>query len=510
MDQVDQGRTIRPPRFGIVALLLFFVILRLLPLVLTNGQSGWHRDELDILDNARYLDWGYVSYPPLAPFMARVALTLVGLSIPGVRLFSSLAMVVGILLAARMTHDMGGGRWAQGIAGAAVLIMPVAMLAGVLFSYSSFDSMWWAIIAYLTLRLLASDDPRWWLGIGAAIGLAVMTKFTAAYLVAGLGLGVLLTPARRHLRSPWLWAGVALAVAIVLPNLVWQARHDFITWDFTQFIHARDIRIGRTSGYLPEQLVFSANPVTIPLWIAGLAFYFFSPRGKPYRLLGWMFLVPFVLFFLSQGRSYYIAPAYPILFAGGAVLVEPGLTTLSAVRGRVVRGLIWGAMAVGGLLFALIAFPIAPVNSPVWNWASEINEELKEEIGWPELVETVAGIYHALPVEQQATTGILAGNYGEAGAINLLGAAYDLPIAISGANTYWLRGFGNPAPRQVIALGYTASQASLAFESCTRVGRNDNRYGVPNEESREHGDIWLCGAARLPWPDLWKRLRTFG
>jgi 4-amino-4-deoxy-L-arabinose transferase-like glycosyltransferase len=206
----------------------------------------------------------------------------------------------------------------------------------VLYSYSSFDCLWWGLIAYLMIRLLTTDNPRWGLAIGAAIGLGMMTKYTISFLVVGLVIGVLLTPARRQLRSPWLWAGVALALLIVLPNLIWHVRHHFISWDFMQGIHARDVRIGRAEGYLPEQLVFSANPVTIPLWAGGLVF-FFSPMGKRFRVLGWMYLVPFVLFFFSQGRSYYIAPAYPMLFAGGAVLFEAWLARFSAARGRLVR-----------------------------------------------------------------------------------------------------------------------------------------------------------------------------
>ena len=507
---VNQTRKLQSILFGGTGLLLFLVVLRLLPLWITNGQSGWHRDELDMLDNARHLDWGFVSYPPLAPLLARLAWTLFGPSIPGVRLFSSLALAGTIILAARMAGGLGGGKSAQAIAAAAVLIAPIGMLAGVLYSYSSFDCLWWALIAYLMIRLLTTGNPRWWLAIGAVIGLGMMTKYTISYLVVGVVIGVLLTPARRQLRSPWLWAGVVLALLIVLPNLVWQVRHDFISWDFMQSIHARDVRNGRADGYLPEQLVFSANPVTIPLWAAGLVFFFLSPMGKRFRVLGWMYLVPFVLFFFSQGRSYYIAPAYPMLFAGGGVLFEEWLARLSAARGRLVRGVTGVAFTLGGLTFASIALPLAPVNSAWWNWASEINEELKEEIGWPELVATVAGIYDRLPPEQQARAGILTGNYGEAGALNLYGPAYGLPTAISGVNSYWLRGFGDPAPQTTIVLGYRASDVNLIFYSCELAGTNTNRYGVLNEESREHPDIWLCGAPRLPWAEMWTHLRGFG
>jgi len=280
--------------------------------------------------------------------------------------------------------------------------------------------------------------------------------------------------------------------------------------DFLKSIHARDVRIGRTEGYLVEQLVFATNAVTIPLWVTGLYFYFLAKIGRSYRLLGWMFLVPFVLLFVTQGRSYYIAPAYPMLLTGGAVVAEQWLTSLPVARAHVVQGVIWSAFAIGGTVFAVVALPVAPVNSRLWNVASEINGELKEEIGWPELVETVAGIYAALPTEEKPQTGILTGNYGELGAINLYGPAYGLPEVISGVSSYWLRGYGDPAPQTLIVLGLDSGQVAYLFESCQLAGRVTNRHGVMNEETTYHPVILLCRSPRRPWPEMWKRFKSFG
>jgi 4-amino-4-deoxy-L-arabinose transferase-like glycosyltransferase len=507
---MGKSRTWQAIVFSDLGVLILLALLRFVSLLLTNGQSGWHRDELDTLDNARHLAWGFVAYPPLAPFVARVALSIFGPSIPGVRLFSTLAQALSMILAGLMVRDLGGRRWAQVLAAVAVAIAPYALLGGALFHYSSFDYLWWVLAAYMTIRLLKSDDRRWWLGIGTVIGVGMMTKYTMAFLVAGIIVGVILTRTRLHLASPWLWGGVALCLLVVTPNLIWQIRHGFISWEFMQSIHARDVRVGRAQGYLIEQLVFAANPATIPLWVMGLYFYFFARPGRSYRLLGWMFLVPFVLFLVTQGRSYYLAPAYPMLFAGGAVVVEHWLISLPAVRARLVKGIIWGTLAIGGVVFAAIALPIAPVNSPLWDFASEINGELKEQIGWPELAETVAGIYADLPPEEKPLTGILTGNYGEAAAINLYGPAHGLPPAISGVNSYWLRGYGDPAPQTLIVLGIGAAKAKTLFESCTLAGMITNHFGVMNEETEDHPVILLCRGPRRAWPELWERLRSFG
>jgi 4-amino-4-deoxy-L-arabinose transferase-like glycosyltransferase len=427
-----------------------------------------------------------------------------------VRFFSTLAQAISMVLAGLMARELGGRRWAQVAAAIAVAVAPFALLEGVLFHYSSFDYLWWTLTAYLVVRLLKSDNPRWWLGIGAVIGLGLMTKYTMSFLVVGIVAGVLLTPVRRHLKSPWLWGGVALAFLIVLPNLIWQYQHNFIGLEFTSSIHTRDVRAGRSEGYLTEQFLFTTNIITVPLWISGLFFYLFSRIGRGFRLLGWMYVVPFLLFYFTQGRSYYMAPAYPMLFAGGAVMFQHWLEQLPARALRPVQGTILSLFLISGIVFAPLALPIAPVNSGVWNVVVNFNGELKEEIGWPELAQTVAGIYAGLPADVRSQTGIFASNYGEAGAINLYGPAYGLPEAISGMNSYWLRGYGNPPPQNLIVLGDDMGRSYALFDSCRIAGRITNPYGVKNEESTSHPTILFCSGLRHPWSEFWDNLQTFG
>jgi len=503
------GRSRTWPRLlsSSAGLLLLLALARLLLHGLTNGQYGFHRDELATLDDARHLAWGYVAYPPLTPFLARLALELFGSSLTGLRLFSALAQCLAMVLAGLMARELGGGRPAQLVAAVAAAIAPISLIQGSMFQYVSFDYLWWVLIAYLLIRLLKSDNPHWWLAIGAVIGLGMMTKYTIIFYVAGLVIGVLLTPARRYLASPWLWGGVACSLLIFLPNLIWQLQHDFISLEFLTSIHARDVQIGRTEGFLIEQLLVSTNIVTLPLWLAGLFYYFFTIAGRPYRLLGWLYLIPFILFLVAQGRSYYLAPAYPMLIAAGAVVWERWLAALSS---RTAWAASWAVLAVGSLLSGALALPIAPVNSGLWEVTREVHDDFAEQIGWPELVETVAAIYAALPETEQPQTAILAGNYGEAGAINLYGPAYNLPKAISGVNTYWLRGYGDPPPQTLIVLGFTRDQAGQFFASCELAGRVANRYQVENEETTDHPNIFICRGLRRPWPELWPQLRRFG
>ncbi len=507
---MEKARTWRAVVLSDLGILILLALALLVLHTLTNGQYGFHRDELATLDDARYLAWGYVAYPPVTPFIARVALELFGPSLVGVRFFCALAMSVALVLTGLMARELGGSRLAQIVAALAAAIAPAALSEGNFFQYISFDYLWWVLIAYLMIRLLKSENPRWWLGIGAVIGLGMMTKYTMAFFALGVAAGVMLTQNRRYLTSPWLWGGVALALLVFLPNMIWQAQHNFISLDFLSNIHARDVRIGRTGSYLVEQLFLAANLFTIPLWVAGLYFYFAAPAGKRYRPMGWMAVVPIALFLVTQGRGYYSAPAYPMLIAAGAVLGEQWLASLSAGKARLARGITYGALAVGGSLMAAVSLPLAPINSPWWDVASTVNDGFKESVGWPELTETIAGIYASLPAEEKAQAGILAGNYGEAGAINLYGPAYGLPEAISGINSYWLRGYGDPPPQTLVVVGFTRDDVERMFEACDLAGHTSNRYGVKNEETRDHPDIFVCRRLRLSWPDFWKRFRSFG
>ncbi|HEX6269605.1 MAG TPA: glycosyltransferase family 39 protein [Anaerolineales bacterium] len=492
-----------------INLLILLALGKFLLHLLTNDQYGFHRDELATLDDARFLAWGYVAYPPLTPFLARIQLELFGISLVGFRIFSSLAQSIAIVIAGLMARELGGSRRAQVLTAIAVGIAPMSLISGALFQYVSFDYLWWVLIAYFTIRLLKSDDPRWWLAIGLVIGVGMMTKYTILYLVAGLVGGILLTSYRRHLKSPWLWRGVGISLLIFLPNLIWQIQHSFVSLEFLFDIHARDIAIGRTEGFLPEQFVVSANLFTVPFWAGGIYFYFFRPEGKAYRPLGWMYVIPFVLFLVTQGRSYYLAPAYPMVIAAGAVVWENWLERLSTGKSRFVLTTTWVGLILGTAMGIALMLPVAPVKSGLWNIVSQVHDNFVEQIGWTELTESVAGIYAGLPAEEQSRTGILTGNYGEAGAINLYGPAYGLPEAISGVNSYWLRGYGNPPPERLIVLGFNRESVDKFFASCELAGHVTNQYGVENEETTYHPDIFLCKQPRYPWPDLWKMLRSF-
>jgi 4-amino-4-deoxy-L-arabinose transferase-like glycosyltransferase len=481
--------------------LLIAAALLLLLHTLTNGQYGFHRDELATLDDARHLAWGYVAYPPLTPFVGRIGLDLFGSAPAGVRLFTALAQAAVVVLGGLIARELGGGKAAQIMAALAVAASPVSMIEGHLFQYVSFDLLWQVLAAYFVIRLLESGDGRWWIGVGAAVGLGLMTRYTMVWFACGLTAGFFLTPARRLLKSRWLITGGAVALAICLPNILWQASHGFITYDFLRGIHARDIRIGRAAGFFSKQFLIPAAPLTIPLWIAGLFFYFRRPEGSRYRVLGWTFATTLLLFAVSRAREYYTAPLYPMLLAAGAVVASRWP--------RWGRGLAWSGVALSLGLGIAFLLPVAPVSSRWFAASLRVNGDLREEIGWHDLVERVANIRDALPPNERVGAGILTGNYGEAGAIDLYGPARGLPQALSRANSFWLRGYGEKPPATLIIVGLGPDFVNAHFANCDSAGTISNRFAVVNEETEYDKYLWICRGMRESWPVFWRKIRAW-
>ena len=490
-------------------ILLLMALCGILIHILLNGQYGFHRDELDVLMNARQLDWGYVAYPPFTPFIARIGLELFGESLRGLRVFSAIAQGIVMVLAGLMARDMGGRRSAQVLSALAVFIAPIALMAGTWIMYFAFDYLWWVLVAFFMVRLLVTDDARYWLGIGAGIGFGMMTKFTMAFWVIALVVALLITPARKYLRSKWLYLGAALAFLIYLPNCIWQLQHDFISLDFLTAIHERDVRWGRADDFLIEQLYGTTNPFSLPLWTFGLSLCLFGASMKRFRILGWMFIVTFLLFLLNQGRAYYVAPAYVMLLAAGCVGFETWLETRAEKIRRLGFGLLWGMQVIGSLIGIILMKPIAPINSPLCETTSGANEDVVEMIGWPDLTEQVAGIYQSLPENEKPRTVILTGNYGEAGALDLYGDPYNLPRIISGTNSLWYRGYGEPEPETVIVVGFEGAYASNFFRSCKYSGTVTNAYQIKNEETTYHTGLYVCRDPRRPWKDMWQEMQWF-
>ncbi len=477
-----------------------------------SGRYGFHRDELLSYSNAMHLDWCYVVYAPLTAWLARVELVAFGTDLVGYRFLPAVAVGLVSVLAGLMARAMGGGRRAMLVAAVAAGIAGPICFAGSFLSYMSFDILWWVLVAWATTRLLETEDARWWIAIGAGMGLGLLTKYTIAFFAVGLLGGMLLTPNRRYFRSGWFWCGVGVAFAMALPVIVWQFQHNFVALAWMQSIHARDVSRGVTNYFIPRQFWNTTNLATVPVWCAGLWFLFATPAGKPFRMLGWMYAVTLILFVVARGREYYIAPAYPMLMAAGAAWGERWVDSKSTYAQRRIKRTVLIGFTVSALAVFALTLPIAPIQSAWWRLADATtnHQSFSMEIGWPELVATVAKVRDSLPVEDRSVVGVLAADEGEAGAVNLYGRAYGLPAAISGMNSNWLRGYGNTPPQSVIAVGFKRGEVEKIFASCEAAAQLSSPYGIVNQTIGERNEVYVCRNIRVPWPEFWKGFQYYG
>lgn len=498
----------RRPRTAL-ALLLALALARLLLHLLLAGRYGFDRDELAFLSDAGRLAWGYVAYPPVTPFLAHASMQAFGDSLAAFRLPSALAQALATLLGGLIARELGGGRMAQAVAAIAVACAPFSMVSGTMLSYSGFDYLWWILAGWVLLKIanggVDGHAPRgWWLALGLVVGAGMMTRYTMLVCAIGIVAGVLATPLRRHLATPWPWCGAALSLLVFAPNAWWQWQHGFVYLDFVQHIHARDIRMGQTADFLPAQFAVGANPLTLPLWIAGLAWLAFAKDAVRARALAWWYGTALLLYWLADARNYYLAPAYPMLLAAGAVCLERGLGRLAPRAARLARVAVASGLAAAFATTAVFALPLAPIGSAFWQATLHLHPQFADRVGWPELVAQVAGVYHGLPAAERARTAIYASNYGEAGAIERYGPRYGLPPAISQVNSFWARGYGDPPPATVIVVGSDATQMRATQADCVVARRIRMPFGVENGESRTP-DIYVCRNLRFAWPQAWPR-----
>jgi len=298
------------------ALLAAIALASFIAHLLVAGNYGYFRDELYYMDAGRHLQAGYVDFPPFIAWLAAL-LEIFGDNLIALHTTTALAGACLIFLTGLMARELGGNRYAQGLAALGTAVALTFVATAGLYTMDVFDELWWALAAYTFIRLVKRDEPRLWLIFGLIAGIGLFTKLSMLFFGFGLVVGLLLTAQRRYFRTRWPWLGGAIALVFLVPYIAWQIPNGWPTIEF--WGHYGGIESGSSPlDFLLSQL-FTLNPLNLPLSIAGLVFYFRAPEGKPYRALGWAYVVLYALFTLTHAKSYFLAPAYPMLFAAGAV-----------------------------------------------------------------------------------------------------------------------------------------------------------------------------------------------
>ena len=497
-----------------------------------NNRYDYFRDEFDYISCGNHLAWGYVDQPPLIPFLIHICRAVLGDSLRSIRMIPALTSSLLVVQAAMLAREFGGRRFALLLSAITVVVAPQYLSNGSLLGTNCLEPNLWMGCAYFAILAIKRNDPRYWLWFGVVAGVGLQEKYSIALFGFGMVIGLLLTAQRRVFLSPWIWFGGLAAFLIFLPNLLWNIHNH---WPFVQLMHniredGRDVVFPLPQYFFQQMLLVS--PFTFPIWIRGLVVFFVSARFKPYRAFGWCYLVCFTVFFLLHGKTYYLAPVYPVLLAAGAVVVE---STIGGQKSETEEGatskprsarLAWLKPVIVTVLLASAAY-LAPVVVPILSpdaflayvkylpmklpvmehshARAALPQWYSDQFGWHEIVAETAKAYNQLSAAERPGCGIFAQDYGQAGAIDFFGRQYGLPPALSGHQTYWIWGPRGYSGNCLIVLDDNRERLEELFEHVEYVGTSDaNPYALEQQIP-----VFICRGAKFGtlekvWPQLKK------
>ncbi|RJP22649.1 MAG: phospholipid carrier-dependent glycosyltransferase [Candidatus Omnitrophota bacterium] len=506
-------RLSRKSFFRANAILIALAVVKIAIHFWVNTFDSIFRDELYYIACGNHLDFGYVDHPPFVALVAAVSRWLFGDSLFALRSFSAAAGAGMVVFAGLLVRQLGGGRFAEGLAALCVMIVPIYLGVHGFFSMNAFDQLFWLLGAYILVLIIQKESLGLWILFGVVMGIGLMNKISILFFGCGVFVGMLLTSNRRWLLSKRIWIAVAIAFLIFLPHILWQIVHGWPTLEFIRNASQyKNLPLAPMEFLLSQ--ILEIHPFLFPIWLAGLGWYLFSRAGKPFRLLGWIYITAVVILIVNKGKSYYLAPAYAMLFASGAIVIEHGIHRWGWNWLKPVLCLI---LIVGGIITAPMTLPIlAPESFSAYSQAIGISPSAGERhemgalpqlfadrYGWEEMAAVVASVYQTLTPEEQATCIIVAGNYGEAGAIDYFGKPYGLPNAICGHNSYYFWRPENLVFETAIVFGFSEENVRLFAEEVTPVAMIHHEYAMPYESDLP---VFLCRKIRSV---DWSALKSF-
>jgi hypothetical protein len=488
------------------------VIAKLLLHLLTAIRYGYFRDELYFLDLGRHLDWGYVDTAPLIGVYAKIAL-LFGGSLPVLRTIAAVAGAARVALTMLLAREMGGGRWAQRLAGLCALAAPIYLGMDSILTMNGFESLYWMGCIFCVVRIVRTGDSHLWIWFGVLAGLGLENKHSTLLFGAALLMALVLSRERRELAKPWIWAGGAIALAIFLPNVLWQIHHGYPTLEDLENVRRTGKNVVLSPAAFVGQQILLLHPLLLPFWVSGLV-SLLAGRLRALRVLGLTYLLLLAIMIALKAKNYYLAPIYPMLFAAGGVACERWLEGRRWASGRS-----WPRAATAayiGFAGAIVVPAILPFLPPEMLVAYQqrlglsppktevrhdgpLEQRLGDQFGWEELVADVAKIYNALPPDERAKTGIFASNYGEAGALNLFGPAYGLPPPICAHQNHYFWGPPHPEPENLIWLQWGRQGVEDHCRSVEQVGEHFHPWGM----AEENRPIYMCRGLRHTIAEYW-------
>ena len=500
-------------------LILLFAFIKLVIHLLTNwlGGYGYFRDELYYIACSDHLDMGYVDQPPLSIFLLGVNRYFFGDSLFAIRMLPAIVGSVTVFLTGLMALRLGGGKFAQSVACTASIVSLINLAADSYYSMNSFDMLFWLWGAYLIIRLVSTGDWIYWIYLGFDVGFGLLNKISIAWFAIGFFVALVLTPERRWLKTAFPYLGGLLAVVLFLPFILWNIDNNFAHYEFM-----RNATLVKYKSIVPMDLIEGQltlpSPLTLPLWLAGLFFYFYMKEGKKFVALGWIYVTTLIILIANwHSKPEYLGPAYGMLFAGGAVAFEllfkghklswinPTYATILGIGGMALAPAVLAVLPVEKYIAYATILGISPGSSEGKD-LDKLPQFYADRFGWEDKVETVAHIYHSLPPEDQERCAIFSDNYGRCSAIDFFGKNYGLPASIGNHNNYWIWGPRNYTGDVVLILGGELWDKESKFEHVQVAGEVASNYCMPYENNLK---IYICRGLKVPLKDLWFHLKDY-
>ena len=482
------------------------------------GPYGLFIDEFYYLACASHLAWGYVDHPPLSIAMLAAIRAVAGDSLLVVR-FVPAAMAASVAIATGLlARRLGAGAFGQALAAIAMVTAGVPMVLFSFYSMNALDVLLWVLVFHVLVRIEQEEWSRGWLVFGAVLGLGLQNKHTILLLLFGLLAGMLLTPARRHLKSPWFGLGLVIAGLIVLPNVLWQVANGWPSLEFYRNADQLKNNPIPPLEVLVMQILFM-NPAAFVVWLVGLIFLLGKGGEGKFRHLAIAYVVLLTMLVVGQkSRPDRLTPMYPLLFAAGAAALEQLLRR---------RGFTWlrpvaiGVVVAGGLVFVPVGLPLLPPSfvsdygaklglvpqieagagkrSPLPQW-------LSDRLEWQLFVDDVVEVVESLPETERARAAIVAPSYGHAGALQLLGRDRGLPPVYSGHNNYSLWGPPSDSVTTLIVVGSRERDLRDVFAEVELAGTHLCRQCTP---WRDEMPVWIVRGRTRPMSEIWGAARRF-
>jgi len=487
--------------------------------MLVSGRYGYFVDELYYIACSHHLAWGYVDQPPLIAVITWLERVTLGDSLHALRFLPAVAAGLRVLLTGLIARELGARRFGMVLACVCVIVAPIYLGLDSLLTMNGFESLFWMSAALIALKIFNGASPKLWLLFGVVAGVGLLNKHSMLFFGFGLFAGLLLTKQRKHFAQPWIWLGGLLALLIFSPNLLWEVHRHFPTIELLQNVQ----RSGRNMETGPLLFVliqgFILNPLTAPVWIAGLVELLRDRGGKGWRVLGITYVVIMICMLTMHGRMYYPAPAYPMLFAAGGVAFERWSSRWQS--GRWLRPAYLTLLLIAGVVLAPAAyFPMLTVDQYVaysrflhlqpprieTQRMGRLPQLYADQFGWKEMAQVVADAYHKLPPEEQKSCAIFGQNYGQAGAIDFFGAKMGLPPAISGHQSYFYWGPRGYSGECMIIMDDTPERLGELYRDVEKVGTVYHPLSMPYQ----HFDVYLCRGAKFgTLEELWPRIKRW-